>query len=567
MSMDDFYNNLKVYEPEVKGMSSSCSSTQNMAFVSYSNNNTSSTNRAVNTTQAVSTAHEVSTANTQVNVTYFINIDNLSDAVICAFFTSQPNSPQLVHEDLQQIYPYDMEKMDLRWQMAMLTMRARWFLKNIGRKLTINGNETICFDKSKVECYNCHKRGHFAKECRASRNQDNKNKEWSRRSVHVETSTSTALVSCDSLGRYDWSDQAKEWPNYALMAFSSTKSESKIVDNYKKSLGYESYNAVSPPYTEKFMPTTPDSSFTNLDEFANKPVVEIYKAMSSKEVPKVVRKNDDAPIIEEWVSDDEKENVSWPKIKKNIVRPSIVKMEFVKSKQKEKTARKIVKQFEQHIQNTHNEAIHKELGDSLVRAVTTASSLEAKQVSGGGPRFQETMRDTTAQTRFKSVSKHSYDSLLARGNTLQSDKDSLKLDELIALCTTLQNKVLDLENYLQKIKTTHQNEIASLYRRLKKLETKNRSRAHKLKRLYKVGLTARVESFGDEKSLGEDASKQGRVDDINVDDNITLIVYDVNLAPKKKGLVIQVLSSQQSHGKGKEKAEKEEEANLALIET
>ncbi|GKG51573.1 hypothetical protein Tco_0541957, partial [Tanacetum coccineum] len=62
-------------------------------------------------------------------------------------------------EDLQQIHPNDMEEMDLRWQMAMLTMRAKWFLKNTGRKLTVNGNETIGFDKSKVECYNYHKRG------------------------------------------------------------------------------------------------------------------------------------------------------------------------------------------------------------------------------------------------------------------------------------------------------------------------------------------------------------------------------------------------------------------------
>ncbi|GKC31030.1 hypothetical protein Tco_1038324, partial [Tanacetum coccineum] len=84
MSMDDLYNNLKVYEPEGKGMSSLSSSTQNMDFVSSSNNNTSSTNEKVNT------AHGVSTASTQVNVAYSTNIDNLSDAVICAFFASQP---------------------------------------------------------------------------------------------------------------------------------------------------------------------------------------------------------------------------------------------------------------------------------------------------------------------------------------------------------------------------------------------------------------------------------------------------------------------------------------------
>ncbi|GJT86596.1 zf-CCHC domain-containing protein [Tanacetum coccineum] len=111
--MDDLYNNLKVYEPEVKGTSSSSSSTQNMAFVSSSNNNTSSTNEAVNN------AHGVFTASTQVNAANSTNIDNLSDAIICVFFTSQPNSPQLVHEDLQQIHPDDIEEMDLRWQMAI----------------------------------------------------------------------------------------------------------------------------------------------------------------------------------------------------------------------------------------------------------------------------------------------------------------------------------------------------------------------------------------------------------------------------------------------------------------
>ncbi|GKA29193.1 ribonuclease H-like domain-containing protein [Tanacetum coccineum] len=178
MSMDNLYNNLKVYEPEVKGTSSSSTSTQNMAFVS--SNNFGSTNEAVNT------AHGVSAGSTQVNATNPINVDNLSDAVICAFFASQP------------------KEMDLKWQMAMLTMRARRFLKNIRRKVTINGIETIGFDKSKVECYNCHKRGHFARECRVPRNQDNKKSESSRISVPVETTTSNALISCDGLGVYNF---------------------------------------------------------------------------------------------------------------------------------------------------------------------------------------------------------------------------------------------------------------------------------------------------------------------------------------------------------------------------
>nr|GEX60021.1 hypothetical protein [Tanacetum cinerariifolium] len=196
--------------------------------------------------------------------------------------------------------------------------------------------------------------------------------------------------------------------------------------------------------------------------------------------------------------------------------------------------------------NVADEAVHKELGDRLVRAATTDSSLGAEQDNGnitktqskatpnesssqrtdlgGGPRCQETIGDTIAQTRFENVSKQSNNSLLARGNTLQSDEDQLKLDELMALCTNLQNKVLDLE----MTKTTQFNKIASLKRRVKKLEKRNRSRAYRLKRLYKVGLSARVESSGDEESLGEDASKQGRrIDAIDADEEIILVnVHD-----------------------------------------
>ncbi|GKA81771.1 hypothetical protein Tco_0788463 [Tanacetum coccineum] len=377
-----------------------------MAFVSSSNNNNSITNGAVSTAQAINTANGVSAINTQVNAS---NIDNLSDAVI-----------------------YDLEEMDLRWQMAMLTMRAKRF---------------------------------FEEYRKAPRNQDYKNKESTRRTVPVETSTSIALVSCDGLGGYDLSDQVEEGPNYALMAYSSLSSnsevsnysnclksflntienlksqydplhkdfkkyelmvlayksglesveeklevykanesiysqdikvlkfeieckdiairelrkkleiaqkekdgiqfnvdkfenaskslnkliESQIVDNCKKGLGY---NAVPPPYTGNFMPPTPDLSFTGLDEFVNKPVVENRK--SDEEVSKVVRKSNDSPIIEDWVSDSEEENVSQTKTEKKTVKPSIAKIEFVKPKQQEKTARKTVKQVEKHRQNTHS---------------------------------------------------------------------------------------------------------------------------------------------------------------------------------------------------------------------
>nr|GEW55955.1 putative ribonuclease H-like domain-containing protein [Tanacetum cinerariifolium] len=112
--LDEKISQEDVFEPEVKGMSSSNSSTQNMAFLSSSNNN--STNGAVNTAQVVNTTNGVSTAGTQVNIA---NIVNLSDAVICAFLASQPSSPQLVNEDLEQIHPDDLEEIDLKWQMAI----------------------------------------------------------------------------------------------------------------------------------------------------------------------------------------------------------------------------------------------------------------------------------------------------------------------------------------------------------------------------------------------------------------------------------------------------------------
>ncbi|GJX85429.1 putative ribonuclease H-like domain-containing protein [Tanacetum coccineum] len=370
------------------------------------------------------------TTSTQATAVNSTIIDKLSDAVICDFFASQPNSPHLDNEDLQQINPDELEEMDLRWQMAMLTMRERRFLMNTRRKLTVNDTKTIGFDKSKVECYNCHKRGHFARECRAPRNQENKYRE-NTRSVPVETTTSNALISCDGLGDYDWSDQAEEGPtNFALMAYSSTSSNSEIstdsncsssclenfkilkeqneqllkdlraskitvityktevaitelrrklelaqkqkdeiqltvenfenssknlnklldcqiVDKFKTGLGY---NIVPPPYTGNFLPPKHDLSFSGIEEFVNesivseptvkKPVVETSEAKASADKPKVVRKNNGALIIEDWVSDSEEEDVPQAKKEKKTVKSSFAKIKFVKSKEQVKSPRK-----------------------------------------------------------------------------------------------------------------------------------------------------------------------------------------------------------------------------------
>nr|GFA85866.1 hypothetical protein [Tanacetum cinerariifolium] len=148
--------------------------------------------------------------------------------------------------------------------MAMLTVRAGQFLQMIGRNLGANGPNSMGFNMSKVECYNYHKKGHFARKCRSPKDsRRNGAAEPQRRNVPVKTSTSNALVSqCDGVGSYDWSFQAEEEPtNYALMAFSSLSSSS---DN-------------------ELSPTKPDQDFSH----TNRP---------------------SAPIIKDWVSDYEDES-------------------------------------------------------------------------------------------------------------------------------------------------------------------------------------------------------------------------------------------------------------------
>nr|GEV51031.1 hypothetical protein [Tanacetum cinerariifolium] len=195
---------------------------------------------------------------------------------------NQPSIPQLDNEDLQQIHHDDLKEMDLRWNITMLTIRERRFLKNTGKKLNMANKERIGFEKSKVECFNFHKRGHFARECRAPINQDSKNREPIKRTVPVEATNSNALVSqCDSLG-YDWSDQVEE------------------------GLGY---NAVPPPYTRNFMPPKPNLVYHSLDDFVDKYVSEskVEKPTVEFNEPKTVRKENGAPIIEDWVSESTKD--------------------------------------------------------------------------------------------------------------------------------------------------------------------------------------------------------------------------------------------------------------------
>nr|GEU69297.1 putative ribonuclease H-like domain-containing protein [Tanacetum cinerariifolium] len=177
-SLDDLYNSLKIYEAKVKHSSST-----------------------------VSAAANVSAIYAKMPVSSLPNVDSLSNAI-----------------DVD-----DLKEMDLRWQMAMLTMRARRFLQKTNKNLGANGTTSMGFDMSKVKCYNCHRKGHFARQRRSPKDsRRNGDAEPQRRTVPIETSTSNALVSqCDRVGSYDWGYQAEEEPaNYALMAFLSSSSSS-----------------------------------------------------------------------------------------------------------------------------------------------------------------------------------------------------------------------------------------------------------------------------------------------------------------------------------------------------
>ncbi|GJZ80204.1 ribonuclease H-like domain-containing protein [Tanacetum coccineum] len=168
MGLDDLYNNFKIVEQKVKKSAGARNDDKNLAFVTTSG--ASSTNNINTVNPEVSTATtKVNTASTEISTATF------SDSTVYAFLSTQPQGSQLVHEDLEQLHDDDLEEMDLKWNMALLSMRARKFYQRTGRKIIIDGSNTTGYDKSKVECFNCHKMGHFAKECRAPRSKDNRN--------------------------------------------------------------------------------------------------------------------------------------------------------------------------------------------------------------------------------------------------------------------------------------------------------------------------------------------------------------------------------------------------------
>ncbi|GJS74804.1 ribonuclease H-like domain-containing protein [Tanacetum coccineum] len=245
----------------------------------------------------------------------------------------------------------DLEELDLRWQVAMLTVRVRKFIQKTGRNMDFKEKRPVSLDKSKIECYNCHRKWHFARECRSGRNQGKRSYgDNGRSNAPTNESSSQALVAQDGLGGYDWSNDFEiESVNYALMVISSSSSSSSsdnvislsvfdvrssdeestpANDRFSKADGY---HAIPPPITGNFLTPKADILFAGLDEYAiRKKIIEskttelnadTSKSKTSETVgktneantqkPKTVYEsvNKDKVIIEDWNSDDE-DNVS-----------------------------------------------------------------------------------------------------------------------------------------------------------------------------------------------------------------------------------------------------------------
>ncbi|GJY09736.1 hypothetical protein Tco_0377921, partial [Tanacetum coccineum] len=136
MSIDDLYNNFKIVEQKVKKSVGASSGAQNLAFM---------------TAPSTSSTNDANTASPQVSTASF------SDNVVYAFMVENPNGSNLPHQDLEQIHEDDMEAMDLKWQLSLLSMRAKRYYPRTGKKNFINANDTAGYDKSKVKCFSCHK--------------------------------------------------------------------------------------------------------------------------------------------------------------------------------------------------------------------------------------------------------------------------------------------------------------------------------------------------------------------------------------------------------------------------
>nr|GEW64700.1 ribonuclease H-like domain-containing protein [Tanacetum cinerariifolium] len=318
-SLDDLFNSLKIYEAEVKDSSSTGTATYNLAFVSSSNNNS--------TADSVSAVASVSAVCAKMPVSFLSNVDSLSNAI-----------------DVD-----DLKEMDLRWHMAMLTMRDRRFLQKTCKNLGANGPTSMGFDMSKVECYNCHMKGYFAGECRSPKDsRRNGAAEPHRRTVPVASCSKPCSKAYAQL-HYQYDKLTNDFrKSYFDVISYQTESEceswppTSLYDRFQPSDGY---HVVPPLYTRTFMPPKPDLVYNTAPTFVKTHHLAFTVQLSpTKHAQDLSHTNRPvAPIIEDWVSDSKDES----KTKAPHIVPS-----FVQSSEQVKYPRHSVKHVETTIPAT-----------------------------------------------------------------------------------------------------------------------------------------------------------------------------------------------------------------------
>ncbi|GKA37295.1 ribonuclease H-like domain-containing protein [Tanacetum coccineum] len=235
LSIDDLYNNLRIFEQEIISTSKSSANAQNVAFVSHSESNTNKVKFGH------IGAYNNCTPTSSNNIQEREVPAGFADEVIYSLFAKQYEDLDLLHKDLEQIDDVDIEEMDINWQIAMIAIRMKKFYKKTGRRVRIDRNKPVGFDKKKLECFKCHNTGHFARECPSKGTNDGKNRDsfYQDQGAGKKEQNQNCLLNMDD-GVVNWGEHTieEEETNHALMAISSNNEVSlcskTCIDSYNK---------------------------------------------------------------------------------------------------------------------------------------------------------------------------------------------------------------------------------------------------------------------------------------------------------------------------------------------